>query len=96
MIAARAQQLVVDLVELALADRDGRLQLVDRARPRPDRIGARRIELHHAHPVGDRAAGHDHHLVAGAVQLRQLVADPAEHVEPRVAALIGDDRSSRA
>ena len=81
--AARAQQLVVDLVELALADRAGGLQLVDGARPHRER--------HHPHPAGDRAAGDDDQLAAGVVQLGELVADPAEHVGAHLAAAVGDD-----
>src|SRR5207248_7453448 len=74
---------VINLVELPLADRAGRLQLLDR--PRPQRGPA------HAHPSGDRAARHEHRLAAGALELRELVADASEHVEPRIAALVDDD-----
>jgi len=71
---ARAQQLVVGAVELALADRAGRLQLVHRARARAaPRRGRRQIQQ--PHPARDRAAGDDHDVAAIGVHARDLVAD---------------------
>jgi hypothetical protein len=83
---AVAQQLVVDAVELALADRAGRLQVLDR--PRADR------QLEQPHPARDRARGDDHHVDALAVQRGDLVADAVEHAGAQVAVRLGDDGGS--
>ena len=81
-----AQQLVVDAVELALADRAGRLQVLDR--PRADR------QLEQPHPARDRAGGDDHDVDALAVQRGDLVAHAVEHAGAQVAVRLGDDGGS--
>ncbi len=81
--AARAQQLVVDAVELALADRAGGLQLVDPA-------GAQR-KAHHAHPARDRPAGDEHDVVARGVTVGRLGADALQHIRAQLAGVLGDD-----
>ena len=86
--AALAQQLVVDAVELALADRAGRLQLADRGRTLR--------QAHHAHAPRDRAAGDDDHLPALAVHAGEQVAHAREHVHARLAVARRRRRSSRA
>ena len=83
---AVAQQLVVDAVELALADRARRLQVLDRARA--DR------ELQQPHAAGDRARGDDHHVDPLGVQRRDLVAHALEHAGAQVAGRLGDDGGS--
>ena len=83
---AVAQQLVVDAVELALADRARRLQVLDRARA--DR------ELQQPHAAGDRAGGDDHHVDPLGVQRGDLVADALEHAGAQVAGRLGDDGGS--
>ena len=70
--SAVAQQLVVDPVELALPDRAGGLEVLDRGR-----AGA---EPHDLQPPGDRAARDDDDLVARRVALGDDVADPGEDV----------------
>ena len=52
--ALRAQQLVIDPVQLALPHRARGLQLADRGRPLP--------QLHDAHAARDRAARNENHL----------------------------------
>ena len=84
--AAVAQQLVVDAVELALADGAGGLQVLDRAR-------AER-ELEQPHAAGDRAGGDDHHVDALGVERGDLVADPLEHAGAQLTARLGDDGGS--
>ena len=81
--AALAQQLVIDAIELALADRAGGLQLADRA----GTLG----QVHHAHAARDRAAGDHYHLRALAMHAREHVAQAREHVRARLAAPVGDD-----
>src|SRR6202012_1855440 len=83
---AGAQQLVVDLVELALPHRAGRLQVVDHPGPK--------AEIHHPHAAGDRAAGDHDHRVAALVQRGDLVADGAEDVPAYLTALVADDRGA--
>ena len=83
---AVAQQLVVDAVELALADRARRLQVLDRARA--DR------ELEQPHAAGDRARGDDHHVDPLGVQRGDLVAHALEHAGAQVAGGLGDDGGS--
>ena len=83
----RPQELVVDLVELALANRARRLQLVHRARPQG--------QPHHTHAPRDGAAGNDHERPAGGVEHGQLADDAPEHVRAHLAAIVGDDARSK-
>jgi hypothetical protein len=81
--AVRAQQLVVDAVELALADRAGRLEVLDRP-------GAGR-QSHDAHAARDRAARDEHDVVAGGVARRGLRADALDDGGAQLAVVLGDD-----
>ena len=81
-----AQQLVVDAVELALADRAGRLELLDRARAHG--------QVHDAHPARDRAARDEHDVMAGRVAGRRLGADALDDVGAQLARVLGDDARS--
>ena len=79
----RAQQLVVDAVELALADGAGRLQVLDR--PRTHR------QPHDAHAARDRPARDEHDVVAGRVARRGLGADALDDAGAQLAVVLGDD-----
>ena len=81
--APRAQQLVEDRVELALADRARRLQLVDRP-------GAQR-QLQYTHPARDGPARDDHQVLAGSVKVGGLTADRPQDVLPHLAVVAGHD-----
>ena len=83
---AFAQQLVVDPVQLALADGAGSLKRADRGRA----LG----QVHHSHPARDRAACDDDHLRTLAMQAGELVAHGGEHVQPRRALAVGDHAGS--
>ena len=80
------QPLLVGPEEAPLADRRGRLQLVDRGGPGR--------QLQHPHAAGDRARGDHDDVLAADVQLGDLRADAVEHVAAESSPLSGDDRGA--
>ena len=80
------QQIVVDPVEPALADRAGGLQLLDCARAA--------LQAQHARAPRDRSAGDDHKLIAAGPSRRDGGADPRQEVRAQIALVVGDDRRS--
>ena len=84
--AVRGEALLVGAEEVALADRRGRLQLVDRPR-------ARR-QLQQPHAARDRPRGDHHDVLAAALELGDLRADAVEHVGAQLAVVGGDDRGA--
>jgi hypothetical protein len=80
---ARLEQLVIGVVELALADRRRCLELLDRA-------GTNR-QLHLPDSARDRPRCDDHDVVARVVAGGELVAEGLEDVGAQLAGIIGDD-----
>jgi len=83
---ALAQQLVVDAIELALADGACGLEVLDRPRAHG--------QVHDAHAPRDRATGDEHDVVPGGVAGGGLAADAPDDTGPQLARVLGDDARS--
>jgi hypothetical protein len=82
--AMLAEQLVIDAIEPPLADGAGRLQLLDRGRAR--------AETEDARTARDRAAGHDHDLIAALERSRDRGADLPQQLRAQLPLVCRDDR----